>query len=172
MTSTAKDIGPAGWDQHSGAGIIQAKAAFDLVTRQANWSGWESRGGLLTSAPVAVSWGPNRLDVFAMGSDNAVWHRAYDGAGWQAWESLGGTRRLASGGSDPGAQLSGCVHQGRGQRHLAPRFNGSSWGAWESLGGLFTSAAPIAVSRGAGRLDVFARSGDDSVWHGGSDGSS
>jgi subtilisin family serine protease len=32
LISTAKDIGPSGWDQHSGAGIIRAKAAFDAVT--------------------------------------------------------------------------------------------------------------------------------------------
>lgn len=29
LTSTAKDIGPPGWDRHSGAGVIRAKAAFD-----------------------------------------------------------------------------------------------------------------------------------------------
>lgn len=29
LRSTAKDIGPSGWDQHSGAGIIRAKAAYD-----------------------------------------------------------------------------------------------------------------------------------------------
>jgi hypothetical protein len=28
LRSTAKDIGPPGWDRHSGSGIIQAKAAF------------------------------------------------------------------------------------------------------------------------------------------------
>ena len=33
LRSTAKDIGPAGWDQHSGAGIIRAKAAYDQVPR-------------------------------------------------------------------------------------------------------------------------------------------
>lgn len=31
LRSTAKDIGPARWDQHSGAGIIQAKAAYDSI---------------------------------------------------------------------------------------------------------------------------------------------
>jgi serine protease AprX len=31
LKSTAKDIGGAGWDQHSGAGIIQAKKAFDKI---------------------------------------------------------------------------------------------------------------------------------------------
>jgi serine protease AprX len=29
LKSTAKDIGPPGWDRHSGSGIIQAKSAYD-----------------------------------------------------------------------------------------------------------------------------------------------
>lgn len=33
LIATAKDIGPAGWDQHSGAGIIGAKRAFDRLTK-------------------------------------------------------------------------------------------------------------------------------------------
>lgn len=41
----------------------------------ATWSGWESLGGTLTSAPAAVSWGPNRIDVFVKGTDNALWHK-------------------------------------------------------------------------------------------------
>jgi subtilisin family serine protease len=31
LKDTAKNIGPGGWDQHSGSGIIQAKAAYDKV---------------------------------------------------------------------------------------------------------------------------------------------
>jgi serine protease AprX len=31
LKTTAKDIGPPGWDRHSGAGIIQAKAAYEKV---------------------------------------------------------------------------------------------------------------------------------------------
>jgi subtilisin family serine protease len=33
LIATAKDIGPAGWDQHSGAGIIGAKRAYDRLTK-------------------------------------------------------------------------------------------------------------------------------------------
>src|SRR5262249_47495824 len=40
-----------------------------------SWSGWESLGGVLTSAPAAVSWGPNRIDCFVRGTDNAMWHK-------------------------------------------------------------------------------------------------
>ena len=36
---------------------------------------WGSLGGVLTSEPAAVSWGPNRVDTFVMGTDSALWHK-------------------------------------------------------------------------------------------------
>src|SRR5882757_2144646 len=62
--------------------------AGDSATPMA-WSGWESLGGTLISAPVVSSWANGRLDVFAIGTDNAVYHKWFDG-GWSGWESLGG----------------------------------------------------------------------------------
>ena len=55
------------------------------------WSRWENLGGNLTSAPSVSSWAPNRLDVFARGTDNALWHIWWNGTRWSSWESLGGT---------------------------------------------------------------------------------
>jgi len=43
LRSTAKDIGPGGFDQHSGAGIVRVKAAWDHL-----------RGGVLPISRVAV----------------------------------------------------------------------------------------------------------------------
>ena len=37
-------------------------------------SDWESLGGTITSAPAAVSWGPNRIDVFARGQNQNLIH--------------------------------------------------------------------------------------------------
>jgi hypothetical protein len=37
-----------------------------------------------------VSWGPNRLDIFGIGLDTALWHRWWNGSSWGGWESLGG----------------------------------------------------------------------------------
>ena len=42
------------------------------------------------SKPTAVSWGSNRIDCFAAGTDNAMYHRWWDGAHWGGWEGLGG----------------------------------------------------------------------------------
>lgn len=54
------------------------------------WYGWESLGGVIVSAPAVSSWAANRLDTFALGTDNALWHKWWDGTGWYGWESLGG----------------------------------------------------------------------------------
>jgi hypothetical protein len=42
----------------------------------------------ITSAPDAISWGPNRIDVFVTGSDRQLWHIWSDdrGANWRDWE--------------------------------------------------------------------------------------
>jgi hypothetical protein len=42
--------------------------------------------------PTAVSWGANRLDIFAAGDDGAIYHKAWDGANW--YTSTGGYERL------------------------------------------------------------------------------
>ena len=57
---------------------------------------WESLGGVLTSQPAVSSWAPGRLDVFARGTDKALWHRWYDNNAWSRWESLGGRAGVGS----------------------------------------------------------------------------
>jgi hypothetical protein len=46
------------------------------------------------AGPV-VSWGPGRIDVFVVGADSAMHHKAWDGTAWQpsgtGYEDLGGT---------------------------------------------------------------------------------
>lgn len=54
------------------------------------WSAWEDLGGVLSTSPSVSSWQPNRLDVFAGGSDNAMYHKWWDGRSWSIWENLGG----------------------------------------------------------------------------------
>jgi hypothetical protein len=57
------------------------------------WSGWELRGGKLTSSPAAT-WEPGQypggtfLDVFARGTDNALWWMWYfNGQTYATWSS-------------------------------------------------------------------------------------
>lgn len=53
------------------------------------WSDWENLGGIITSSPAAVSWDDDRIDVFAAGTNNHLYHKWYD-EGWSDWEDLGG----------------------------------------------------------------------------------
>ncbi|HEV7885174.1 MAG TPA: hypothetical protein VGO81_16495 [Solirubrobacteraceae bacterium] len=53
---------------------------------------WEGLGGTFHSSPVVESWGANRLDVFGLGTDDGMYHKAWNGSNWSpSWESLGGT---------------------------------------------------------------------------------
>jgi hypothetical protein len=51
---------------------------------------WTPLDGTIKGAPVAIAPAPNRIDLFAQGMDDAMWHRTWDGAHWTDWESLGG----------------------------------------------------------------------------------
>src|SRR5260370_17986719 len=79
------------------------------------------------------------LDIFAVGTDSALWHRWWDGASWGGWESLGGILD-----SPPGVvswatnrldQFALVTDHALWHRW----WDGSSWGAWESLAGCLAS---------------------------------
>ena len=40
----------------------------------------------LSADPAAVSWGSHRIDVFAKGADNGLWHM-YFWSSWSYWIS-------------------------------------------------------------------------------------
>ncbi|MFL5628001.1 MAG: protein kinase domain-containing protein [Ktedonobacteraceae bacterium] len=111
--------------------------------------------------PAVTSSGPNTLDLFIRGGDNALWHKHYDGS-WHDWEALG---NLAT---DPAA-----VSLAPGRFDLFTRgtdntlqhkwFDGT-WHDWESLGGTLT-ADPAVTSSSAGRLDLLARSVANGIWY-------
>ncbi|MEP0885209.1 hypothetical protein NDI49_27030 [Trichocoleus sp. ST-U3] len=123
---------------------------------------WESLGGELSSGPDVCSWAPERLDVFARGTDNTLWHKWFDG-GWSDWESLGGVLT-----SDPTAVSwsNGRIDvfaRGTDNTLLHKWFDGG-WSDWESLGGVLTSG-PDVCSWASGRLDVFVRGTNNALWH-------
>jgi hypothetical protein len=71
-----------------------ALAAEILRMNVAALAGWLEPVAAAVTRPrpagSVVSWGPGRLDVFAVGMDSAVHHKAFDGL-WKDFESLGGT---------------------------------------------------------------------------------
>lgn len=79
--------------------VDHVDAAFALeilrmnVAATAGWLGGVSHRPR-PSGPV-VAWGPDRLDVFVVGADSALYHLAWDGSAWRpapgSFDHLGGT---------------------------------------------------------------------------------
>jgi len=131
--------------------------------------GFKSLGGEVKGGPDGCSWGGKRLDVFARGTDNYIWHKYVDDQGtWHEWESLAGLRMT----SDPSAvaltsnQLSVFA---RGENNMIWTktyiLKTDRWGPWLPLGKMVFAGAPDAARTADNRVDVFARGADGAVWH-------
>jgi putative pyrroloquinoline-quinone binding quinoprotein/putative pyrroloquinoline-quinone-binding quinoprotein len=147
----------------SGTGRIFVPAGSQVQAFRLPWSTWSTAGGSVTSGPDVASWGAQHLDLFARGTDNALWTRTFNGTTWTGWSSLGGEIT-----SDPSAvsQASGRIDvfaRGTDGALWQRSFNGS-WGPWASLGGGMIGG-PDASSWGSGRVDVFIRGLDNAIWH-------
>jgi hypothetical protein len=124
-------------------------------------------GGQLTTDPAVGANADGRLEVFARGADNALWHIAQKtSGGWSSWESLSG-------------QLAGNSAVGRNADdrlevfarwadnalwHIWQTTPNGEWSGWHSLGGQLTSD-PVGDFNADGRLEVFARWDDKALWH-------
>jgi hypothetical protein len=143
------------------------------------WSGWKilrfkgqervEKSATCISAPAAVSWGANRIDIFTLGIDNGVYHAWGDGTSeWKGWENLGGPCiqgvAAASRGVNRLDLFAISTDTVGTDNHLYYRSgNGSNWSRWENLGGACISA-PTAVAQGEKRLDVFVVGTRSAIW--------
>ena len=128
--------------------------------------GWEQLGAnQIVSGPGVCSWSADRLDVFVRGTDNALYHKWWDGNQWSDYEQLG-PNQIAS---DPAAVSWGLNRidvfvRGTDNALYTKSWDGNQWSDYVGLGGDLTSG-PAVCSWAAGRLDVFARGTDDALWH-------
>ena len=57
-------------------------------------TGYERMGGICLGQPEVVAWGPNRLDVFVIGTDRVLYHKWWNGSAWSpsltGYENMGG----------------------------------------------------------------------------------
>lgn len=124
----------------------------------------------LSGAVAAALNSDGRLEIFGIGTDDALWHiwqTAPHAGPWSAWSSLGGVIT-----SEPAVALNsdgrlevfargtdGALwHIWQTAPHAGP------WSTWSSLGGSITSD-PAVVVNSDGRLEVFARGTDNALWH-------
>jgi hypothetical protein len=134
-------------------------------------SQWESLGGATPSRVAALSWAPNRLDLFVRGTDDGIWHKWWDGRVWNGWESLGGTTRNPVTAVSWGPNRLDLFVRGTDDAIWHKWWDGQAWNGWESLGGA-TMDSIAAVSWAANRLDLFVRGTDNGIWHKWWDGAS
>jgi C1A family cysteine protease len=138
------------------------------VVEQGAWSGWASEGGVLTSDLAIGNNADGRLEVFARGTDNALWHKwqVAPNSSWSGWASLAGvlTSKAATGRNADGRLevfVRGTDNALWHKWQVAPN---SGWSGWASEGGVLTSNIAIG-SNANGRLEVFVRGTDNALWH-------
>ena len=181
----------AGWTQLAASGPVSAPAAVSWGKGRSDLFVVDSAGRLLhrwfvngqggpgnswralgrpsgvklVGQPAAVSQTSGSLDIFARGSDNQLWHRAYrPGSGWSGWFARGGTITSApSAVSWRNGHIAIFATTPSGtvwERSWANR-----WYPWRSVGSGAMTSAPAVTSWESGRMDVFARGSDGALKH-------
>ncbi len=133
------------------------------------WSGWSSPApGRLTSAPAAVSWDRNnpsldpdakRLDVFARGADDGLWHLTRTSGRWGAWRSVGGQLASSPDVASWAANRLDVVVRGADNLLYRTAWDGG-WSGWEHVKtkpARTHTADPGVLSWGSDQLAVFTR---------------
>lgn len=139
-------------------------------------------GGTFTSPPVAVALGQDRLDVFGLGLDYALYHKVHAAAApvgeqWSPkWENLGGNftstpvvvstgdNRIDLFGLGPDQGMLHRAWHGSAVAGTSPLPGSGKWFDWDELGGGFTSL-PAVLPAASGAFDIFARGLDFMVYH-------
>jgi hypothetical protein len=136
-----------------------------LSGRGSYWSGWSRMAANMTSAPAVSTWGVNRLDVFARGADNALYHTWYDGS-WHYWQRIAANMSSAPTAVSWGTNRIDVFARGADNAlyHTYTTDGGTTWIYWTRMAANMTSA-PSVSSWGSGRLDVFARGTDNALYH-------
>ena len=120
-----------------------------------------------SSSPCVVSPAPRMLDVFARGTDNALWHKGYDGNKWMDnWEPVSPDPIVgepAAWAWEPG-ELNVVVLGTNNNLFINKKVNGY-WGPYVPLDDHKFTSAPTVSTWGRERLDLFALGTDHALWH-------
>ena len=124
-----------------------------------------------SSSPV-LAWGANRLDAFVLGTDRALYHKAWNGTAWvpslTGYEGQGGIATSAPQAVSWGENRLDVFVTGTDSGLFHKWWNGTAWGpsltGYEALGGLCVGD-PRAVAWGPNRLDVFVVGTDRGLYH-------
>ncbi|MSR68381.1 hypothetical protein EXS66_01170 [Candidatus Saccharibacteria bacterium] len=161
--------------EFTAVGFGSAKGANDRIySVQAYADCGTCTGGWDIQQPAVV---PDRIDTFARGGDNKLYHKAFSVDKWYpslaGWNSLGDTLLASS----PTVSSWGVgrldVFAKNSAGYLIHKWwNGTSWSGWETFTDGIIASSPSAVSWGDRRIDVVARSSSNRLMHKWFDGTS
>lgn len=116
------------------AGAIFAGNALPLFSTNvlAASSPRGSSGGVTT-------WASNRLDIFGIGTDNAMYHKSWNGSQWSSsWEALGSVFNSSPSAVAWSTNRLDIFALGTDNAMYHKAWTGSQWSSgWEALGGVF-----------------------------------
>jgi peptidase M28-like protein/repeat uncharacterized protein DUF346 len=124
-----------------------------------------------SSSPV-VAWGANRLDVFVLGTNRALYHKWWNGSAWgpsvTGYEAMGGVCTSSPQVVAWGPNRLDVFVTGTNSALYHKWWNGSAWGpsltGYEHMGGVCVGD-PRIVSWGPNRLDVFVLGTNRALYH-------
>ncbi|HBG26015.1 MAG: hypothetical protein A2Y10_03905 [Planctomycetes bacterium GWF2_41_51] len=128
------------------------------------WGDWINRGGSLTSNPTAVSWGPDRIDIFVKNNNNKLGQLTYNGNnGWGDWYEHNKTMVGAPDAAAPEAGLLFVFWRDSSNHLKSMRTIGYLWGGLKDHG--IVTGDPGATSRHTNTVTVFAPRADGNIWN-------
>ena len=171
-----KDISPVGVSAvRTSAGSVIAfvrgtnGSVYYTTSVGGSFGAFRELPGRIRNAPAAVSSDGSRIDVFVVGTDQALWQATatVDGAGqvagFGAWQSLGGVLTSAPGVAANAAGNMIVSARGTDGALFARAYQGGSWQPWQSAGGAADSAPALAVvDASTTRLQVVGS--DGTIW--------
>ena len=153
--------------------VIYVRGLDRALWRAPHGGRWMRIGGTLASAPSATPASaflgcPSRENVFALGTDGAVWEWA-----GTAWHRVGGRSTVAPAAIELFTGETSLFVRGTDDAlWMSKRDPGmSTWGAWQRIGGVLTSSPVVTFTQtgssespGPGTRHVFALGADGNLW--------
>ena len=125
---------------------------------------WTGLGGNVITAPAAVSPAAGSIELYAVGTDHAVWRDALSGGAWTGWKPVGGATYSAPAVARiPGSNGVRVFARGTDNALYADTGNAGVFGGWRRLGGVLIDG-PAAAGTPAPGIDVAVRGTDNAVW--------
>jgi hypothetical protein len=110
---------------------------------------------VIAGNPTVASMTPGRLDVFARGYDNMLYHISAQGTTWAAWSGMGLTLVNDPAAASWGANRLDLWMQGADQNVYHTFWDGAKWNLPDGEGGLLSNS-PAAAASAVGQMTVVA----------------